>query len=581
MDAVAEIKMRLPIEQLVAQYCQLIKKGRNFACLCPFHNDSHPSLLVSPDKGIAYCFACRSGGDILSFYQKIEGCDFPQALRELAEKAGVKLEVRHGSQAPKKSEKDRVRECVHAALRLYREHLRNSPHALEYLRKRGVTEEQIVQFEIGAAPDSFSATYESLLKQGFSRKEIMAAGLGIQKEIREEKIYDRFRDRLMFPIHDAQGGLVGFGGRTLADDDAKYINSSDGILFHKSGILYGMHRAKDAIRENGKALLVEGYFDVLACHRIGASNAVATCGTALTADHVKLLRRYVGSVTLCLDSDRAGQEATERAFLLLSKEGMHVETVVLPGKDPSETLVADPALLSHLLSTSAIPYLDAVLEHLRGQDLASALPRKTALRRLLVLFGALSSSVERKDYLSKAAGVFGTTETALEADFKRTEQEPQLLRAAAVPSVADSSDLFTTLEITLGLFLCYPSLLHILPELIPPEEGMAASLFSALRAMSTQSESKPENLPLSPEHRERIAVLSLYCEQHQFNDWSETLAAREIRKHCRRANRESLRAKQEEITRRLVAARRDGKMSEEVQLQNQYQQVLKLMKMAN
>lgn len=582
MDSVAEIKMRLPIEQLVAQYCQLTKKGRNFVCICPFHNDSHPSFIVSPDKGIGYCFACRSGGDIFSFYQKIEGCDFPQAIRELAEKTGVKIEtLRSPGAVTKKNEKDRVRECLHVALRLYRDRLKDSPGALEYLRDRAVPPEQIVQFEIGVAPDSFSEMYEELLKHGFSRQEILAAGLGIQKELQEERIYDRFRNRLMFPIHDSQGNLVGFGGRTLGDDDAKYINSSEGILFHKSEILYGMHHAKDAIREKGKALLVEGYFDVLACHMVGASHAVATCGTALTTEHVKLLKRYTGTVTLCLDGDRAGQEAMERAFMLLSKESVHVEAIFLPGKDPSETLVCDRSMLSHLLSTSASAYLDVVLEHMRGHDLSSALSRKIALRRLLGLLGALSSSVERKDYLSKAASVFRTTETALAEDLARAGQELPSQRSIVVQSsAADSRDLFTTLEITLGLFLCYPQLRHMIHELIVPEDGMAASIFAVLRDIPPQQDASLRNLSLPPEHRERVAVLMLYCEQHQFNDWSETLATREIRKHCRQSNRETLRQKQEEITRRLLDARRDGKTAEEVQLQNKYQQVLKLMKMA-
>ncbi len=590
MDSVAEIKMRLPIEQLVAQYCQLTKKGRNFVCLCPFHNDSHPSLLVSPDKGIAYCFACRSGGDIFSFYQKIEGCDFPQAIRELAEKTGVKIQERPFMGAVKKDEKDRARECVHAALRLYRDHLKQSPAAQEYLRNRGVTQEQIEQFAIGVAPNSFSATYEELLKQGFSRKEILAAGLGIQKEIREERIYDRFRNRLMFPISDAQGNLVGFGGRTLGDDgssglttgSAKYINSSDGILFHKSGILYGMHHAKDAVREKGRALLVEGYFDVLACHRVGVTHTVATCGTALTAEHVKLLKRYTETVTLCLDSDQAGQDAMERAFLLLSKEGVHVETVILPGKDPSETLASDPTLLGHLLESSAAPYLDAVLDQLRSGDLSAALPRREALKRLLRLLGALTSDVERRDYLTKAAGVFQTTETALQEDLSRTRREvPSATDDLSQAMPRDSRDLFTTLEITLGLFLCYPTLRHLLPELIVPQEGMASTLFRALRALPIGQEATLENLALPPEQKERAAVLALYCEQHQFHDWSETMAAREIRKHCRQSNRETLRHKQEEITRRLLDAQRDGRAAEEVQLQNQYQQVVRLMKMAS
>lgn len=582
MDSVAEIKMRLPIEQLVAQYCQLTKKGRNFVCLCPFHNDSHPSFLVSPDKGIGYCFACRSGGDIFSFYQKIEGCDFPQAIRELAEKTGVKLETREKAHAPKKDEKDRARECVHAALRLYQSHLKNSPAARDYLLKRQVTPEQIEQFEIGVAPDSFSATYEELLKQGFSRKEILGAGLGIQKELQEERIYDRFRNRLMFPIHDAQGNLVGFGGRTLGDDDAKYINSSEGILFHKSGVLYGMHFAKESIREKGKALLVEGYFDVLACHRVGALHAVATCGTALTAEHVKLLKRYCETVTLCLDSDRAGQEAMERAFLLLSKEGLHIEAVILPDKDPSDMLASDADALGRVLRSPAAPYLETVLERMRGEDLSSPLERRQALKRLLRLLAALSSDVERRDYLTKAAGVFQTSESALEEDLRRADQElPSVPSSSAAPLV-DAGDLFSTLEITLGLFLCYPQLRHLLPELIqPPDSGMAAVLYRALRDLPAGQEATLDILVLPPEVKERAAVLALYCEQHRFHDWSDSLATREIRKHCKLVNRETLRHKQEEITRRLLEARKEGRGAEEVQLQNQYQQVARLMKVAS
>ncbi len=585
MDSVTEIKMRLPIEQLVGQYAQLTKKGRNFVCLCPFHNDSHPSFLVSPDKGIAYCFACRSGGDIFSFYQKIEGCDFPQAIRELAEKTGVKLPAHPFPGAGgivKKDEKDRARECLQGALRLYKDQLKNSPVAIQYLQKRAIPQEQIDQFEIGVAPDSFSATYEGLLNNGFSRKEILGAGLGVQRELQEERIYDRFRNRLMFPIHDAQGLLIGFGGRTLGDDDAKYINSSDGILFHKSGVLYGIHHAKDAIREKGRALLVEGYFDVLACHRVGATHAVATCGTALTEQHVKLLKRYCETVTLCLDSDRAGQEAMERAFLMLSAQGVHAEAIVLPEKDPADTLQSDPELLKRLLTSSASPYLETVLHQLQSQDLTAAVPRREALRRLMTLLSALQSSVERRDYIVKAAAIFQTTESALDEDLRKAGHEtPRHVASADSAPLIDSRDLFTSLEIALGLFLCYPQLRHLLPELIAPEQGMGAVLYGALKELPPGQDLRIDTQSLPEEHRERIAVLSLYCEEHAFDDWSESLAVRELRKHCKRANRDALHAKQEEITKRLLDARKGGQQAEEVQLLNQYQQVLKLMKMAS
>ncbi|MDB4979227.1 MAG: primase, partial [Candidatus Peribacteria bacterium] len=307
MDSVLEIKTRLPIEVLVARYCQLSKKGRDLVALCPFHNDTKPSFLVSPDKGIAYCFACNTGGDIFSVYQKIENVDFPQAVKDLADIAGVILPDKPEHAAgPKKDEKERVRDCLESAMQFFMEQLKVTPSALEYLQKRGVPPEQIEEFRLGLAPDSFTATYDHLLKAGFSKTEITAAGLAVQKEL-EGKFYDRFRDRLMFPIHDPQGGIIGFGGRTLGNDDAKYVNSTDSILYHKSNVLYGFHMAKEAMREKGSVIVVEGYFDVLACHRVGIQNVVAASGTAFTEQHAKLIKRYADTVALCLDTDPAGQ----------------------------------------------------------------------------------------------------------------------------------------------------------------------------------------------------------------------------------------------------------------------------------
>ncbi len=582
MDSVAEIKARLPIEQLVSQYCQLQKKGRNLVALCPFHNDTKPSLLVSPDKGIAYCFACQSGGDIFSFYQKIEGVDFPQAIKDLAEKAGVKLETRHVSGGPAKDEKERVRECLQAANAFYQAQLKESPSAQEYLRKRAVPAEQIEQFELGLAPDSFSATYEHLLKSGFSRKEILAAGLGVLRELQEERIYDRFRNRLMFPIHDHQGQIVGFGGRTLGEDDAKYINSSDGILYHKSSVLFGLHQAKEAIRQGNRALLVEGYFDVLACHRIGMHNAVAVSGTALTEQHVKLLKRYAEEVTLCLDQDRAGQEAMERAFVLLSSQGMHVDSVVLTGKDPSETLQADPALLKHLLEAPPEPYLDVVLRQLAQSDLSSPIVKRQALQRLLPLIDALPFAVEKEEYTAKAAATLQTTATALQQDMLRLQSAgfaPVPPSAGQVPA-SSHPDTFTPAEIALRMFLFSPALLHLLSELIEPDAGTAAALYRALKDLADPGSFEIDALDLPPEHREHVSILWLYGEQHGFGDWSQSMAAREIRRNCIVANREAIRHKKEELTKKLFEARRNGRKQEEALLSNQFEQVLKLARMA-
>ncbi|MFA6523401.1 MAG: DNA primase [Candidatus Peribacteraceae bacterium] len=582
MDAAQEIKNRLPIEELVASYCALQKKGRNFVALCPFHNDSHPSLLVSPDKGIAYCFACQSGGDIFSFYQKIESVDFPQALRDLGERTGVKVEdtPKH---AIKKDEKDRLRDCLSSALLFFRDQLQSSDKAKSYLKERDVPAEQIAEFELGFAPDSFSETYEHLLKKGFSRREILQAGLGVQKELHEERIYDRFRNRLMFPIRDTQGNLAGFGGRTLGEDDAKYVNSSEGVLYHKSEILYGLHAARDAVRAKKNVLIVEGYFDLLACHRVGVKHVVATSGTALTEQHVKLLKRHVETVDLCLDADRAGQEAAERAFLLLSAQGLAVRTIVLPKKDASELLTSEPGLLTQLLTDGGVPYLDAVLDRIRSEKIADPSVRREILKRLIPLLAVLPFAVERKDYTAKAAAALGTTETALEEDLERSRHETSgriSVRTPVEAAVADPSKEFSKTEIALGLFFLYPRLRDpLLTELIHPEEPFPKTLYEALKAAPEARSLTVDTLELPAEHRERAGVLHLFCEEH-FLEWSDSLAAREIRRNCLTANREVVRRMQEGLTRKLLAARAAKNATEEALLQNQYQQILKLRKIA-
>ncbi len=581
MDDLSAIKSRISIEELVGGYCTLQKKGRNFVCLCPFHNDKRPSLLVSPDKGIAYCFACRTGGDIFSFYQAIEGVDFVQAVKELAERAGVTLQ--RSSAAPvKKDDKERARACLHTALQFFRLQLNEKQAVLSYVESRHVTPSQMEQFEVGFAPDSFTATYDHLLKGGHAKSDIVAAGLGVQRDLGDERIYDRFRNRLMFPIHDAQGILVGFGGRTMADDDAKYVNSSDGILFHKSAILYGLHHAKEAIREKRNVILVEGYFDVLACHRVDVKNVVATCGTALTQQHVKLLRRYSDRVTLCLDQDRAGRAAMERAFPLLAKEQLHVDAIVLPGKDPSDALAEDGEKLKLLLEQGSSPYLDIVIETVRGSDLSAPMQKREALNRLLALLSALPSAVERGDYLRKAAAALGTTESALEQDLRSAGTPSVPAPRASVPAAAAKKDPqeFSALEIALGMFLHYPKLKHLLDELIPPQEGMGAALYNAIKSAADLPALDPVHLDLAQEHRERASILYLFCEFHGFCEWSESLAVREIRKNCAASNRDFLRRKQQEITMKLISARRDGLQNDEMQLMNQYDQVTKLIRKA-
>ncbi len=578
MDSVSEIKSRLPIEDLVGQYCQLTKKGRNFVCLCPFHHDKRPSMLVSPDKGIAYCFPCQKGGDIFSFYQLIEGVDFRQALKDLAEKAGVTVDEKQFTHSVNKDEKDRARSCLEAALSLYQNALSHAPETKAYLHSRGVTDAEIGTFELGLAPDSFSHTYEALLKQDFSQSELLAAGLAIRRDLGDGKVFDRFRNRLMFPIRDVQGRLIGFGGRTLGNDDAKYMNSPDSPLYHKSLVLFGLPQAKQAMRDAKEVLIVEGYFDVLACHRMGFVNVLATCGTALTPEHASFLRRHVETVLLCLDQDRAGREAAERAFGLLSKEGIAVRAMVLPDKDPADAAVSDPEGLKQLLAARGTPYLEYAFAEIGRSELLDPIDRRHALERVLTLLGSLTTAVERTHYLPLAAAALHTTESALEEDLAAYNRKQ---RPVAPPAEIELSDkqLFSALELALGLFLLHPSCRSLLGELLPPDEEAPSILFQALK-QAADGEVDVDMLPLTLEQRERIRILQLFCEQHGFGEWNESMAAREIRKNCQNANHDSLHRKQKQITEKLVKAKQAGSTEDESALRSEFMELLKLAKSA-
>lgn len=580
MDAVSEIKARLPIEELVGSYCQLQRKGRTLKALCPFHNDTHPSLTVSPDKGIAYCFVCQSGGDIFSFYQKIENVDFREALKDLAEKAGVTLPKERVHEGVKRDEKERLRACLEAAASFYQTKLREDEHAREYLRERGVTDELTSTFRLGFAPDSFDATYTHLLKGGFSRKEILSAGLGVQKELTEERIYDRFRNRIMFPIEDQKGAIIGFGGRLLEGKDAstelsasaKYINSPDGPLYSKSNALFGLSRALDVIRKRRCVILVEGYFDVLAIHRLGIGNVVAQCGTALTEQHAHILKRSAERVCLCLDADAAGAQAAARAFLVLAKHDLDVRTLLLPaGKDPDECARITPEEMKERCSSMGIPYLDAVLTDVKQQNLG----KREILHQLLPLMNALPSAVLREEYIAKLAHLLGTTPTAVQDDLRRVQHPDAPVLRERELTVQSS---FSSMELLCGLLLTYPMHAAMIEHVIEPDEEGERSLFAAFTGAHSQRAIRITDLP--KQCQEHAKILQLYCEEH-FGTWSEGMALKELRKLTKKVNWDLLRRKQEQLLIGLKQARNLGKKIEEEHLLIQYQRVLKLSKLAS
>lgn len=583
MDSVADIKGRLPIEELVRQYTQLTKKGRNYVGLCPFHHDTHPSFLVSPDKGICYCFPCQKGGDIFSFYQAIEGVDFPQALKELAERVGVVLPDRP-QQAVKKDEKERIRETLERTLAFFVAKLAEQPPVMAYLASRGVTAEEAAAWELGFAPDSFSATYDFLLKSGCSRSELSAAGVAINKDL-DDRMFDRFRGRLMFPIRDVQGRLIGFGGRSLAgtagvkpaDNDAKYLNSPDGPLYHKSAVLYGLDRAAKAIRDSRRVILVEGYFDVLACVRAGVANVVATCGTALTEEHVRTLKRLTDTVVLCLDQDDAGRAAADRAFVLASAAGIQVEGIVLADKDPADAAVFALGELTQTLTRRSMPYFDIVLRQIGALNLQEPSVRVEAMRRVLPLIQSIASATERSYALRNAAGALATSETAFARDLQDYTKQSQRQKQPPPPQAGVQ---LSALEIVIGLAFTYPRHAVLLSLLIEPDDSFAKSVVGYVKGVDGKVHPSIAEIPLPEAVIQKIALLALYCEQCGMGEWNEAVAAREIRGNCQLANKELIRRRQTELGRKLLQARASGEQEKLPLLENEYQELLKLARMA-
>lgn len=340
-DEREEIRARINIVNLVGQRVLLKKTGKDWKGLCPFHNDRNPSFVVSERTGSYRCWSCGAKGDIFNWVMETQKVDFKEALEILAREAGVTLSRTHNPEA--KSKRDGWAAAMTTALRFFREELAKSGDARAYCENRGLDEQIQIEWHLGYAPDIGEALVARLKKEGHSLAD--GKDLFLVDENVGGEYYDRFRGRLMFPIHDERGNLVAFGGRLLGDGIPKYINSSDTPLYSKRKVLYGMHRAKDSIASSRRAVLVEGYLDVIACHRAGVTQAVASLGTALSEDHAKLLKRWCDEVVILYDADTAGQKAAERSAEIFQEEGLKARIALMPpGEDPDTLLrTAGPA----------------------------------------------------------------------------------------------------------------------------------------------------------------------------------------------------------------------------------------------
>jgi len=420
---VEKIKDRLKAEEVIGSYVELKRSGSYLRGLCPFHKEKTPSFFVSPDRDSFVCYGCGAKGDIFSFVGKIEGLDFMGTLRLLAERAGVDVS-RSNPQADKTRE--RLFKINEQALDFYSLQLKSNKSALDYLKSRGVRSKTATDWSLGYAPDDWRHLLNHLTKLGFSEDEMVAAGL-IKKN--QDKTYDTFRARVMFPIRDTVGRVIGFSGRSFPDKpdqlSPKYLNSPDTLVFNKSEVLYGLDKAKDSIRRNNYTVLVEGQFDLILSHQAGMSNAVAVSGTSLSSSHLERLKRLSLNLVTAFDADEAGVKAANRSIVLAFSQGFNVKLADLPeGQDPADLIFEDPMKWKQVLSAAQNPV--SYFTNKLTLDQSDKLKVVKELRyQVFPLLMALSSEMERDTLINQLAQQLGVTESAIKSDFSKFSEQSQ------------------------------------------------------------------------------------------------------------------------------------------------------------
>src|SRR6266446_481237 len=402
-----DLKRQADIVRVIQDYVQLKKKGANWMACCPFHKEKTPSFSVSPTKEIFYCFGCHKGGSVFNFVMEIERVAFPEAIKIVADKVGVPLPklVDDGRFEAKRKEADDVIQLNNWALEWWEQQLESGAEgrlAREYLLRREITEETRKAFRLGYGPDSWDALSLHLRQKGASQTQIERSGLVVKKD--DGGSYDRFRCRLIFPVMDIQGKPIAFGGRTLKDDDAKYINSPETAAYIKGRNLYGLHLTRDEIRRNGFAILVEGFLDLIVPYQFGIRNVAASLGTALTPDQAKLLSRFARKVLVNYDGDQAGVQAAKKAIEILLAEDLEVKILVLPeGADPDEFLRKSGASEYHRRRGEAQPHIQFVIDQaVRDRKLSNPADKEAAIDEVLPYLRAVRSRLQKREYFDIA-----------------------------------------------------------------------------------------------------------------------------------------------------------------------------------
>ncbi|HMM20222.1 MAG TPA: DNA primase [Selenomonadales bacterium] len=444
-EFIDKLRSESDIVNVISEYVPLKKKGRNYWGCCPFHNEKSPSFSVTPDKGFFYCFGCQAGGNVFNFLMKAENITFFEAVKLLAKKLDIALPEREKTERERQVERERAnlfranllaRDFFHSCLTK----TGYGKAAREYLAARGIDDKLVAEYKLGYAPSSWDKLSAALLERGFEQEVLIKAGLVAARQS-GGGVYDRFRDRIMFPIADLRGRIVGFGGRVLDGSQPKYLNTQETPLFNKRHVLYGFDLAYAAIRQSGKAIVVEGYMDLIAVQASGIKNAVASLGTAFTPDQARQLARHAGEIYFAYDSDAAGQNATLRALATIRTLGLKVRVLTLPdGKDPDEFIRKHGAEAFQALTEEAPALLDYQVRRALEESDHSSLEGKVAVvGKVVPALAEADNAVEVDAHVARLSQVLAIDESALRAEIRKyltTAQKDKIVNRGKNISVA-------------------------------------------------------------------------------------------------------------------------------------------------